>query len=121
MSDAASLEPLDVFLSHHSANKPWVRNMRDKLVRLGLIVRLDMGCLPWSWLPCAISAGRSGRSPPECVSSPRERVLRRQWPVSPAGRGDRIDSQTVATVSILLPQGTTAYCIGDVSDPATAE
>src|SRR5438067_2348579 len=36
----------DVFLSHHSADKPWVRSLRDELVRLGLSAWLDERELP---------------------------------------------------------------------------
>src|SRR5437773_2690820 len=33
--------PYDVFLSHGSPDKPWVRSLRDELVKLGLKVFLD--------------------------------------------------------------------------------
>src|SRR5206468_12763926 len=47
MSDAAASEkPFDVFLSHHSADKPWVRGLRDELTRLGLTAYLDERELP---------------------------------------------------------------------------
>ncbi len=36
----------DVFLSHHSADKPWVRSLLDELVRLGLSAWLDERVLP---------------------------------------------------------------------------
>jgi tetratricopeptide (TPR) repeat protein len=42
----APAELTDVFLSHHSADKPWVRSLRDELVRHGLSAWLDERELP---------------------------------------------------------------------------
>src|SRR5947209_1652965 len=46
MSAAASEKPFDVFLSHYSADKPWVRQLRDELQRLGLTAWFDERELP---------------------------------------------------------------------------
>ena len=46
MAAAAPVEPFDVFLSHHSADKPFVRLLRDELVRLGLTAWFDERELP---------------------------------------------------------------------------
>ncbi len=46
MSDVPPAETFDVFLSHDSGDKPWVRNLRDELARLGLRAWLDEAELP---------------------------------------------------------------------------
>src|SRR5438270_140572 len=46
MSEAPSPGPVDVFLSHSSADKPWVRTLRDELIRLGLTAWFDERELP---------------------------------------------------------------------------
>src|SRR5262249_27175832 len=46
MPDVPPAESFDVFLSPYSGDKPWVRNLRDELVRLGLRAWFDEAELP---------------------------------------------------------------------------
>src|SRR4051812_16988550 len=41
-----SADPFDVFLSHSSLDKPWVRSLRDHLLQVGLTPWLDERELP---------------------------------------------------------------------------